>query len=63
MRYIPEPVSNLSFVRKQDAEGQKSISAFRKSLAQDLVNQIHAEQNRTAEMAEKELIRLLKLFR
>ena len=40
----------------------KSIPAFRNRLAQDTVNKVHAEQRRVAEMAEKELLKLLKLF-
>lgn len=38
----------------------KSIAAFRKSLALDTIDRIHTEQRRTAALAEKELMRILK---
>ena len=63
MRSYPESQRLLNFVRKQESKGKETIAAFRKNLAQDVVNQVHAEQSQTTEMAEKELIRLLKLFR
>lgn len=47
----------------QANKDKMSIAEFRKRLAQDVVDHIHAEQNKAAELAEKELMRMLKLFR
>ena len=63
MRSYPESQRLLNFVGKQESKGKETIVAFRKRLAQDVVNHVHAEQSKTAEMAEKELMRLLKLFK
>ncbi len=52
-----------SQLRTKQLSGDKlSIKEYRECLARDMVNAIHAEQERASLLAEIELLKLLRMF-